>query len=126
MRTLDEIVEHYRSTMDEDQLGFTAEVLLPYLPFDRAQRFLKPAALSEDWPDPAKLSRDSILAEMKDYMNFAWGKVEDHRGISASCSVEKMCAWLWLLDDDDTMAFAKSDDDQIPTPGTDHGLLGNG
>jgi len=37
-------------------------------------------------------------------MEFAWGKIEDHRGISANRSIEKMEAWLWLLDDEETLA----------------------
>jgi hypothetical protein len=37
-------------------------------------------------------------------MAFAWGKARDHRGISASRSVEKMRTWVWLLDDPEITA----------------------
>ena len=47
--------------------------------------------------------RDAVLANMREYMDFAWGKVEDHRGISASRSVEKFGAWIWALGDEETL-----------------------
>ena len=111
MKTQDEIVRYYRAEKNEDILGFTAEILLSYLDFDHAKEFLRSEADAETWnTNIVPLTTEGIIAEMEDYMAFAWGKAQDHRGISASRSVEKMIAWLWLLEDYETIKFAKNDD----------------
>lgn len=101
MRTVNEIAE--KANASTSWLGFDKEVLVPYLPFDLAKPYLKEGTTEQDWK-PTELTKDVVLAEMKDYMDFAWGKVEDHRGISAGRSVEKMEAWLFILGDDETLA----------------------
>ena len=105
VRTAEEIVSYYQAHGDADLLGFEADVLLPYLTFDQARQFLVPDAVAEQW-EHSPLTREQILADMADYMAFAWGKVRDHRGISASRSVEKMATWLWLLQDEPTRDYA--------------------
>lgn len=42
---------------------------------------------------------------MLDYMPFALGKAQDHRGLSASRSIDHFRAWLWMLSDDETLGF---------------------
>ena len=76
-------------------MDFFPEVLINYLTFGNAQPYLKDGTLECDW---TKLT--DPLAEMRNYMEFAWDKVSDHRGLSAGRSVSKMQAWLWLMDDD--------------------------
>lgn len=100
MRTPREIAEHYSRHQKDDLLGFTGGVLVSHLPFDLAQPFLKPSVTSEEW-GPLPLVWDAVLAEMREYMAFAWEKALNHRGISASRSVEKMRAWLFMLGDDE-------------------------
>jgi hypothetical protein len=107
MKTQSEIVEHYRSIRKSDFLGFQAEVLLSHLSFGSAKEFLKEDADQEKWGVALPLTEEAIKEEMRDYMKFSWQKVLDHRGISASRSVDKMEAWLWLLGDDEMVAFAK-------------------
>lgn len=99
MRTADEIVAKIDKKQNE-LLGFWPEVLIEFLTFDDAKPFLKPEATADEWSTPTVQSREIIIEKMRDYMEFAWGKVENHRGISASRSVEKMEAWIWLLGDD--------------------------
>lgn len=106
MRKARDIVAYYITHKDEDFLGFVAEALLPFLSFEQAKPLLKPDATPENWASPEPLTGQSVLAVMEKYMSFAWGKVKDHRGISAGRSVEKMGAWLWLLGDDDLVAVA--------------------
>ncbi len=105
MRTQDEIVEHIRA--NEGLLDFTASALVPYLDFEHAKPWLKEDVTADQWK-PTPLDRETVLAEMREYMEFAWGKVEDHRGISASRSVDKMGAWVWLLGDDEVLADFKA------------------
>lgn len=109
MRTVDEIVEYYRREQGNDFFGFTAEVLLSYLTAEQFKEFAKPDADLSEWK-AQPLTREYVLEEMRKYMEFAWGKVEDHRGLSAGRSIEKMQAWLWLLGDEETRAFADDGD----------------
>jgi hypothetical protein len=90
---------------EEDFLGFATEALAQFLDWDHIQGIIKPEATREEWErDILPLTEQAVLKEMSEYMEFAWGKVIDHRGISASRSIDKMRAWLWLLDDRDTLA----------------------
>lgn len=105
MKTAEQTVR-YLEDLNGDPFGFTANALLLFLTFEQAKPLLKPDADAVDWGDPTRpLTREGVIEEMRDYMKFAWSKVEDHRGISAERSVAHMEAWLWLLDDD---AFIRS------------------
>jgi hypothetical protein len=83
----------------EDYFGFQGSDLIEFLPFQDAERFLKPEVTEAEWnlktPD-----EDTVKALILDYMPFAWGKANDCRGLSASRSIEHMKTWLWLLGDD--------------------------
>ena len=104
MRTQQEIIDHFKS--DDSMFGFGKDVLLEHLQYDAAKEFLKEDFTSK--PDAEELwnadrqepNRGNVLEAMRSYMEFAWGKVVDHRGISANRSVDNMLAWLWLLNDD--------------------------
>src|SRR5258708_17431040 len=86
-------------------LGFTGEALVTFLTFDEAAEVRAKDITAEAWAETTKLrTREAILAEMTEYMAFAWGKVENHRSISASRSVTKFKAWVWLLGDPDLTA----------------------
>jgi hypothetical protein len=106
MRTQQEIITHYQQESKSDFFGFMADVLLPYLSAKQVKPFLKDDADLSEWKQ-SPLTDEAITAEMEKYMGFAWTKVQAHRGISASRSVEKMQAWLWLLGDEETLAYAK-------------------
>lgn len=100
VRTPDEIVQYLHQP--RGFLDFATEVLVPYLPFSHAQEFLKPEVTQDSWPElPQPISPEKVLADMKGYMEFAWGKVQGHRGLSANRSVSKMKAWMWMLGDQD-------------------------
>lgn len=96
MRTQKEIVDYLNSEDEDGIFSFRHEVLVPFLTFENAKPFLKEGVT--DWKC-SDLSRDSVLSQMRKYMEFAWGKVLDHRGLSANRSVSKMKAWRWLLGD---------------------------
>lgn len=116
MRTQEEISARY-DALKGQFMWFGGEVLLGYLDYDHAKPFLKPETTAEKWtPCERTRSDDDVLERMRDYMAFAWEKVEDHRGISAGRSVEKMTEWLWLLGDDDLVRFAE-DEDNYPQYG---------
>ncbi len=107
MRTQDEILARVQA--DRGVFGFAGEVLILFLDFEHAKPFLKDEVTAADWK-PEPVDRETILGQMREYMAFAWGKVEDHRGISAHRSVEKMAAWTWLLGDEKVLADFKAAD----------------
>lgn len=88
-----------------DPFGFKAEALIDCLDFEHAKQWLVEGVTAEAWGEnePA-VTRDAVVGKMRDYMAFAWGKVGDHKGISASRSVSKFEGWLWVLEDDATLA----------------------
>lgn len=107
LKTQAEIVAKLSSSRGgSDLFGFRTEVLAAYLTADQVRPFCKLDADLSDWTaDP--LDRDAVVATMADYMEFAWGKTEHHRDLGASRSVEKMAAWLWLLGDDEAVAYVE-------------------
>lgn len=99
MKTQEEIVA--RLNQSDSMFGFDRSVLVPFLDLEHAKPFLVPDMT--DWTQ-VPLDRETVLNQMREYMDFAWRKVEDHRGLSASRSVEKFEAWLWLLGDEPVIA----------------------
>lgn len=97
--------------LQEDFLGFQREVLIGFLDYDHAKEFLKDEITAAEWD--ARLNDDAaIQAEMREYMAFAWEKVDNHRGISANRNIDKMTAFAWLLGRDDVIVAL----DAIPYP----------
>lgn len=101
-RTQDEIVARMREVEAGDFFGFRREVLIDALDFEHAREWLKPGVTADEWR-PA-LDQPSILAQAQAYYGFALGKIRDHRGISASRSVDKLGEFAWLLGRDDVVA----------------------
>ena len=101
MKTIDEISSKIKEIEDEgeDIFGFKRNDLVGYLPFEQATPYLKKGVGSGQWT-PHGLNRDEIVAEMLDYMEFAWGKANGCRGLSAGRSVNHYEIWLWLLEDE--------------------------
>lgn len=97
-RTPEEIIKHIQDA--NDMFGFQSEVLVAYLTFEQAKPLLKPDAQASNWgatiTDVKEAAQDFL-----DYMTFAWMKAKDRRGISASRSIEKLAAWLWLMGRED-------------------------
>lgn len=97
MRTIDEIVAKIEAVKPGDRLGLEYGNYIGYLPFKQASPYLVSGASEFDWCALAR-DRDSILAEMLEYMSFAWRKANGCRGISSSESVGHYVAWLWMID----------------------------
>jgi hypothetical protein len=101
---MSEILKRIEETKD-DFLPFRREVLVYALDFASAKPFLKPEATADGWP---VTTDTSIKKEALEYLVFAWGKVRDHRGISAQRSVQKLLEWVWLLGDESLFESAKA------------------
>lgn len=103
MRSMDEIVKAIKEPDADDIFGFKASVLVCFVPFDVAKTndFSKDDVTEQQWNEAyVPLTKENVVREMASYMTFAWGKALDHRGLSAERSVQKMGAWLWLLEDE--------------------------
>ena len=100
MRTQEEIVAKM-STKSDSFFGFDKEVYVLGLDFEHAKPFLEEGTTAEQCPTRTEAE---VTKEAAGYAEFAWGKAEDHRGLSAGRSVEKLTAFAWLLGRDDVVA----------------------
>ena len=96
MRTDAEILTRVEAVESLDFFGTQAGDLLEVLPFDAVKPFLKDDATEADWK-PLPRDQRSVKARIHEYMEFAWGKANGCRGLSAARSLDHMSAWLWLL-----------------------------
>lgn len=88
------ILERIKEKELTTTFGFEKEVLLAALSYEDAKPYLKEEVAQEQWHG---MSVEEVTKEAVDYLEFAFGKARDHRGLSAGRSVEKMGEWLWLL-----------------------------
>lgn len=98
LRSQDDIVEEIERIKDDDFFGFKTGDLIGYLDYEHAKKYLKPEVMSEEWKFLPS-DRESILEEMKNYMDFAWDKANNGRGISAGRSLAHYTVWTWLIGD---------------------------
>lgn len=99
MRTDDEIVARIKGLENADFFGFIRSDLAEYLPADRLQDAGLKLNDGAAW-DPRPRDAVSIIAQITEYLAFAWDKANNCRGISAARSLNHMQAWLWMLDED--------------------------
>jgi hypothetical protein len=111
-RTQDEMVERFREESGQ-MFDFASEILLYYIDFGHVKEFLKAEAVEQfekgekvwDCITDIRITAQDFL----DYINFAWGKALDERGISASRSIQKLSMWLWLMGRDDLVQTIEND-----------------
>lgn len=109
MRTQDEIVSRIDRIRSEDFFGFETSDLVVALDYEHAKPFLASGCTKEEWD----LGRPEYTPEnsrklIRDYLEFAWEKANDERGISASRSQSHFRAWIWLAGDDEVLAAVES------------------
>lgn len=109
-RTPAEIVARMRD--NADVFGFAAEVLLAFVGSPDCDELLKPEFKGKQVAEVRTV--EHAMACARDYYRFAWGKVLDHRGISASRSITKLAAWMWVAGRDDLAALLHRDDLYTP------------
>jgi len=113
-RTQNEIVArlHKIQAAGCDMFGFATEVLAAYLDKEHIAEFVKPETDLSEWvPEPL----DQAGEAGAEYLDFAFGKAEDHRGISAGRSIIKLAEFAWLQGRDDVVAAM--DDTPYPNYG---------
>ncbi|MFC4148645.1 hypothetical protein ACFO0M_20520 [Micromonospora mangrovi] len=100
IRTQEEIVTRVWALRANrgDVFGFREEVLVEALDLDHARQVITPRHPVE-WAQ--RVDHETYA---RGYLDFAVGKILDHRGNSASRSVDKLSELAWLLGRDDIVA----------------------
>lgn len=84
---------------------FTADVLIQFLDWESGKEFYKDEFVKEVNEGTKEkvnsLTLENGVKEFLDYLEFAWGKAEDQRGLSASRSIQKLSAYLWVFGKED-------------------------
>jgi hypothetical protein len=106
-RTQQEIIDRIRHTKESDIFGVIKSDLSAFLTFENVKQFLKEGVTAEQWK--SQFSSDPIQ-EIKDYMEFAWEKANDQRGLSSARAIMHMESWLWLAGEDEFLKFAQDED----------------
>jgi hypothetical protein len=88
-------IEHLKNTRD-DFFGFHQAALKIWIPEYYIEEH------QHECPD---LTKDAVHSTITDYLEFAFDKAINHRGISTSRSVEKLSEWAWILDRSDLVDF---------------------
>lgn len=102
-RSYEEIIEKIegiKQPPSNDMLVIKRNALLGYLPFELVKKYLIDTATKKQWGNFKPKDRQSILEEMKYYLNFAWEKANKFRGYSAARSMAHYTIWIWLVGDD--------------------------
>src|SRR5664280_2787965 len=88
-RTQAEIVTEIERLAKDDFFGVKRSDLLNYLSFQEAKPFLKDDVVESDWKT-SPFTVESVRAEMIEYLDFAWDKANDQRGLSAERSINHL------------------------------------
>lgn len=106
LRSQEEIAKEMAEIIEEKNfMDFRPEVIIHYLNWEHAKPFLTEeyvkAVESGEKVFKAVDTIEECVQDFLDYMNFAWGKSINQRGISASRSVAKLGMWAWLMNRQD-------------------------
>ncbi len=114
IKTQQQIVNRINAIKKDDFFGWQTGDLIGYLDFEHAKPFLKDDATAEQWEDARE--KRSPKERIDDYMEFAWDKANNCRGISAGRSLEHMKAWVWLDGGNDLLDILSQDYDHYGKP----------
>lgn len=114
-RTPEEIIGKCKDA--NDIFGFGTQVLADYLPKSVVAANLIANEAKEAF-ETAEFRQitdvEEAVQDMLDYWQFGLGKALDRRGISASRTVMKLGAWLWLLGREDLAAMIQDEANYNP------------
>ena len=102
MRTQDEIVKRIEARRQADPLCFEIDEYIVRLDFAHAQPLIKDGVTEQEWNRETD-SLNAPVERMHSYMEFAWNKANNCRGISANRSILHYIAWLWLAEEDELL-----------------------
>jgi hypothetical protein len=97
MKTLDQIAQEYKSqTLDGRDLYRLAQ----FVPDERLSEF--GLALDPDYNNEHKVvefTRENVLKQLKEDVEFGFEKALDQRGISSSMMYQVVSMWNWILEE---------------------------
>ena len=103
--TKEEVDTRYTERAPADMLGFEVDEYMPYMSVEGMRPLAKEGVTDETLREiQLTLTRGEMVADMERYMEFAIGKANDQRGISANRSIQHYIAWTWLAGDNDLSA----------------------
>lgn len=98
MRTQEEIKARFENA--EDFIGTQKGDLIEFMEFDTAKSFLKEDYVKQVESGEEKWEvKTDAKKEILDYLDFAYEKAENERGLSAGRSMLHFKTWIWLDDD---------------------------
>ncbi|OEU75012.1 MAG: hypothetical protein BA864_14155 [Desulfuromonadales bacterium C00003093] len=98
--TKEEVDARYTERAPADMLGFEVDEYTPYMSVEGMRPLAKEGVTDETLKEiQLTLNRGEMVADMERYMEFAIGKANDQRGISANRSIQHYIAWTWLSGD---------------------------
>ena len=106
MKTIDEIEEKVKSDFDDPIECIMVQLCSGIHPLSD---FVVECFKEEHKDKVMPLTEENIIALMQGYIDFAFKKANDMRGISANRSIWKYSMWLWALDDSEFGDFEFSD-----------------
>lgn len=114
LRSQEEILEKMKKITEEQaSMDFSVEVIVYYLNWENIKPYLKEEYIEkvENGEEQFNFvtSIEECAQDFLDYMNFAWGKAENQRGISASRSIQKLSTWAWLMGREDISDVLQDD-----------------
>lgn len=87
----------------EDIFGFRLEVLASAMTLDTLKKAMPDGEFTSEASEYPVFASENIDKEAREYLVFAIGKAVNHRGISASRSVDKLREMAWLMGKDDVV-----------------------
>ena len=102
MKTLDEIVNNYEewSVFLDDRFGVR---LAQFLTQEQLEKIGFKWNSDEPYPEPKEWTRENILVQLKEDVEFGFEKALDRRGISASLMFAVVLRWNRVLEEGITM-----------------------
>lgn len=108
MRTLEEIKKRIEEHVaDKSPLG--NRMMIAACGGVHPLMYFHPDYIKEGYqPDP--LTEEAVIDAMRKYIDFAFEKAHNQRGLSANRSIWKFTQWLWLIEDEALLDFAENSD----------------
>lgn len=97
-RTQEEILARFNAV--DSFFGYEREILAEAMDVQTLAAVGIDATALADW---RQLTHADLEAAAESYLEFAIGKIEEHRGLSADRSVTKLREYAWLLGRDDVV-----------------------
>lgn len=98
VRTQEEIKKRFKEA--DDMFGTQQNDLIDYMTFETAKEFLKDEYVKDIESGQKKWDQSvNPKKEILNYLDFAYGKAENERGLSAGRSMLHFKTWIWLDDD---------------------------